>query len=789
MKKKGFTLVELLAVIIILAVIALIATPIVLNVIESSRKSAFESSVYGVIETIELKVADKMIKGESLISEYNFPTEELEFQGEQPTGGIAKTDRKGKVSIAVHNGKWCAIKGYDEGTLTIKEYNASTCTLEEDVVYYGFIEDGDYTVSLKGEIVEYRGEGGNVTIPTNFSGESYYKTLNIDKCETIMQENGINGSILGATTVEEACYAGFTYYPEIFDIEEQKRGYIEYRNIYFDEEACKTFVRSVYNESLDRDLLEDSKCSLENLYSAGFDIESLYFAGVVKADRVIVDEYKTIYLELEGFEYEIDSDKFIQFLKQNEELAGLSDDAILAYAYSMLPPKLEQEQKGQMIESGIIVEKSGYYQFENISFNKEKCTSILTELGYSSSDISYTCSYNSLIAMGYTINEMYETGMINADRKVVYANSSQKIAPYSYTFDNDRCVTYVMSEDPTVTTEDDALIQCNTINLQVYQMDPTSEEYAEAISFLVSAGIGKLENGFILLDNITVNETKCLALADVTEDETTDFCTLEGLAEFGLKISYDLGIIEADEIKIDKVIVTDEKNNINRKTETTAIGYNAFKDKNITGELDLTYLTKLERISDNAFAYNSISGELDLSRLTKLTYVSGFDGNKITSIKLPSSVETIGDSAFHLNEISGELDLSKYQSLKSVDGFGYNEITSIKLPNSVEIIASDAFSGNSISGELDLSNTKTSKIGIYAFQGNDLEKVVLPSTIKMILSWAFEKSSDGNQNLITIVNPSGNVFEWAFITSHTPGQNFATGTIVHENGNIEVTDK
>jgi prepilin-type N-terminal cleavage/methylation domain-containing protein len=37
MKKKGFTLVELLAVIVILAVIALIATPSVLKMIEQSR--------------------------------------------------------------------------------------------------------------------------------------------------------------------------------------------------------------------------------------------------------------------------------------------------------------------------------------------------------------------------------------------------------------------------------------------------------------------------------------------------------------------------------------------------------------------------------------------------------------------------------------------------------------------------------------------------------------------------------------------------------------------------------
>ena len=37
-KNKGFTLVELLAVIVILALIALIATPIILNVINDAKK-------------------------------------------------------------------------------------------------------------------------------------------------------------------------------------------------------------------------------------------------------------------------------------------------------------------------------------------------------------------------------------------------------------------------------------------------------------------------------------------------------------------------------------------------------------------------------------------------------------------------------------------------------------------------------------------------------------------------------------------------------------------------------
>lgn len=42
MKNRGFTLLELLAVIVILAIIALIATPLILNVIEKSKEGAFK---------------------------------------------------------------------------------------------------------------------------------------------------------------------------------------------------------------------------------------------------------------------------------------------------------------------------------------------------------------------------------------------------------------------------------------------------------------------------------------------------------------------------------------------------------------------------------------------------------------------------------------------------------------------------------------------------------------------------------------------------------------------------
>jgi prepilin-type N-terminal cleavage/methylation domain-containing protein len=57
-KKKGFTLVELLAVIVILAIILAIAVPSITNMVANSRKAAFESNVKLVIRGIEYKLLE-----------------------------------------------------------------------------------------------------------------------------------------------------------------------------------------------------------------------------------------------------------------------------------------------------------------------------------------------------------------------------------------------------------------------------------------------------------------------------------------------------------------------------------------------------------------------------------------------------------------------------------------------------------------------------------------------------------------------------------------------------------
>ena len=125
-KKKGFTLIELLAVIVILAIIALIAVPVVMNIINKANKSAFKDSAYGILKAGESYYTSELLEDAEGITEdvtFTFPNniEGLEFQGSKPTGGTMTVRKDGKISMAIHNGKHCVTKGFEDEDIQISD--------------------------------------------------------------------------------------------------------------------------------------------------------------------------------------------------------------------------------------------------------------------------------------------------------------------------------------------------------------------------------------------------------------------------------------------------------------------------------------------------------------------------------------------------------------------------------------------------------------------------------------------------------------------------------------------
>ena len=154
MKQKGFTLVELLAVIVILAIIALIATPMILNVIDNAKKGAAEASANGYTDAIEKSILEEELKGNIKDKNKVYTIEELDFvniKGDKPSEGWVQLEKGvtvdyslkiGEYVINYENGQAKAEKGdtveeNPEGSVEVTYQSYTTGTKDEvSTIYY-----------------------------------------------------------------------------------------------------------------------------------------------------------------------------------------------------------------------------------------------------------------------------------------------------------------------------------------------------------------------------------------------------------------------------------------------------------------------------------------------------------------------------------------------------------------------------------------------------------------------------------------------------------------------------
>ena len=113
--KKGFTLIELLAIIVILSIIALITTPIILNIIQTSKENAFIDTGYSLIKAANNYQATNDGQENPNLT-VNYTTKEnidkIKIQGALPDKGTLTINENGKTTLSLcsDNAKICISK-------------------------------------------------------------------------------------------------------------------------------------------------------------------------------------------------------------------------------------------------------------------------------------------------------------------------------------------------------------------------------------------------------------------------------------------------------------------------------------------------------------------------------------------------------------------------------------------------------------------------------------------------------------------------------------------------------
>ena len=147
-KRNAFTLIELIATLVIMAIIALIVTPLVMNIIRSARTSADKRSIDAYGRSIELAIAGY------LLDTGKFPTEvsqlTIEYSGNEVVCSTTNLNSDSSIYLAGCTVGGRSVEGYTYGkeettpAPSYTAYNVGDHVSYNGVTYY-VIEDSNST--------------------------------------------------------------------------------------------------------------------------------------------------------------------------------------------------------------------------------------------------------------------------------------------------------------------------------------------------------------------------------------------------------------------------------------------------------------------------------------------------------------------------------------------------------------------------------------------------------------------------------------------------------------------
>ena len=195
-RKNGFTLIELLAIIVILAIIAVITVPIILNIIDSSKRGAAIDSAYGYRDAINKFYVSKMLDDNSYVIEDGehdinyFVNLGVDVSGEKPRDGWVMIESNNVTDFSIKIGDYAVT------------YNSTSNSIDA-------VKGGDMVLTPRAQAMETAKDKvsayiASVTTASNTKNYNEDKSFTVDEIVTEL-------SVAKTIEFDDSSWVYFTY--------------------------------------------------------------------------------------------------------------------------------------------------------------------------------------------------------------------------------------------------------------------------------------------------------------------------------------------------------------------------------------------------------------------------------------------------------------------------------------------------------------------------------------------------------------------------------------------------
>ena len=213
-RKKGFTLIELIAVLVIMAIIALIVTPLVMSIIKKAKISARKRSVDAYGRSVELAIATYLLDNGYFPTNEQLPNLEVEYSGSTVVCNVMSMKENGGLYLSE-----CKVNNVDVKDSSTEDgwyhYGTRDITNEEYVDMYGlalknasvayYEANGNPVEDYRTLTIDYKGKPVVCDVTVNYDGTIYMTKCKVNNVDvTSDNEDGYYhyGSIVNPPAVQ-----------------------------------------------------------------------------------------------------------------------------------------------------------------------------------------------------------------------------------------------------------------------------------------------------------------------------------------------------------------------------------------------------------------------------------------------------------------------------------------------------------------------------------------------------------------------------------------------------------